>query len=117
MARWSNPIKLTEVPFHADYLDYPGCYEVGFFRGGEFRALYVGKSKNLYRRLATYLTERSHNPHIRAKVGAARHNLYVCVIRTDNHHRLEGNLQRRHGVGRTGSYAWNRRIEWSQASW
>jgi len=114
MPRWSEPLRLAHYASYDAYLDYPGCYEIGFCRGGVFTAYYVGKSTNLRRRLASYMDpSRCHNDAIGRKLFSARHNLYVRVIRTERHHGLEARLQRRWGVGRTGAYAWNKRIEWA----
>lgn len=114
MPRWSEPIRLAHHAGYQDYLGYPGCYEIGYLRGGVFTAYYVGKSSNLSRRMSAYMDPaRCHNGHIARKLYAARHNLYVRVMRTQNHHGMEARLQSRWGVGRTGAYAWNKRIEWS----
>jgi hypothetical protein len=114
MPRWSDPIKLTDHAQHSAYLDYAGCYEIGYYRGGYFTAYYVGRSTNLRRRLASYTDPlRCHNTDIHAKIGSPRRNLYFRILRTERHHGLEARLQRRFGVGRNGAYAWNRRIEWS----
>ncbi len=114
MPRWSEPIRLSHHADYVAYLSYPGCYEIGYFRGGVFTAYYVGKSTNLSRRMSSYMDPaRCHNRHIGQKLYAARHNLNFRVIRTERHHGLEARLQSRWGVTRTGAYTWNKRIEWS----
>jgi len=113
MARWSDPMKLSDHIYFEAYLKAPGCYEIGFNRGGVFAGQYVGRTKNLSRRMGEYMDPtKCHNPHILAKVTGRRNNLYFRVLRTPRYHGLEARMQYRYGVGHEG-YRWNKRIEWS----
>lgn len=112
MPRWSNPIRLVDHWEYDDHLNYSGCYEIGFYRGGVFTAYYVGRSDNLRRRIASYLDpRRCHSDAILRRVDTPRNNLYFRVLRTEGHHGLEARLQSRYGVGQRGADAWNRRVE------
>jgi hypothetical protein len=112
MPRWCNPIRLVDHRAYDDYLDYSGCYEIGFYRAGVFTAYYIGRSGNLRRRIASYLdSQRCHSDAIWRHVDTPRNNLYFRVLRTEGHHGLEARLQDRYGVGRRGAYAWNQRVE------
>lgn len=117
MARWSNLMRLAHQEQWGEHLNYPGCYEIGYFRGGVFTAYYVGSSGNLKRRLATYMDPaRCHNDYILGKLSKPRHNLYFRVVRTERYRGMEARLQERYGIGSRsyqGFYVWNKRVEWS----
>lgn len=52
MARWSDAIALQQYYHWRKDTNYPGVYEIGFVRSGEFNPKYVGKSsKSIYDRL------------------------------------------------------------------
>jgi hypothetical protein len=113
MARWSDAMKLSEYREFRDYLDgFCGCYEIGHVKAAVFYTKYVGRAENLWDRIKTYMDEsRCHNDYIIEKLKAERHTLWFHVIKTGRYKYMEAKLQDRHGIGETGLYIWNQRVE------
>ena len=112
--RWSDAMKLTDHRQWRDWLDAPGCYQIGVFWRGDFQPKYIGRAQNVRKRIETYLDPaRCHNIFISEKIFAPRHNLWFRVIRTGRFKGLEARQQAYFGVSHEGLYEWNRRVEWS----
>ena len=113
--RWSDAMKLSEYRDWRFWLDgYSGCYQIGVYWRGEFQPKYIGRAKNLWTRIDSYMDPRKcHNPQIMSKLFAQRHNLWFRAIRTPRFHGLEARQQAIHGVNYDGLYVWNKRVEWA----
>ncbi len=113
MARWTDCMKLSDYREYRSYLDgFSGCYQIGHYYG-DFVPKYVGRAKNVWTRVSSYMDEdKCHNGFILEKLYAPRHNLWFRVIRTERYHGLEARQQAIFGIGSEGLYAWNKRIEW-----
>jgi hypothetical protein len=113
MARWSDLMKLSAYESHRQFLEgFAGCYEIGYAKGGYFSPKYVGRGANIWKRIETYMDpNKCHNDYILEKLSSERHNLWFRVLRTERYHGLEARMQDRHGIGETGLYTWNKRVE------
>ncbi len=113
MARWSDAMKLNQFEQWRLWLDgHSGCYQIGYYSGGDFQPRYVGRGENIYSRIKSYMhPTRCHNDHIRARLSMERHNLWFRYLRTERFKGLEARQQNNWGVGFDGLYEWNKRIE------
>ncbi|MCB2077489.1 MAG: GIY-YIG nuclease family protein [Novosphingobium sp.] len=111
--RFSGCMKLKEYELYAaDLRGKAGVYEIGHWRDG-FWPKYIGQASDLYKRMQGYMRQNNttDNRNIIRKLTAERHNLWFRVIVTPDYLGLEARMQERHGVGESGVYTWNSKVE------
>jgi hypothetical protein len=117
MARWSDCYQLREIALRRSELQSSGVYELGFVRRppgstqNEFTPFYVGKATVLYNRLSSYVSPRCHNEFVRIQHETGHLLIWYHTFRTLTFAESEARLQNRLGIGRSGYYHWNRRLE------